>query len=100
LIGSGTGDIVVGHLADNDKTLVFQLDDRRQEASSGRPRSTSRPEPSVSDPWRTFAARLDPSNAKDAAAISGHIELVRLDVTDHAAIEALSTRLKDEPLPW
>ena len=38
------------------------------------------------DGHRVIATCLDPSGAKEAAAISGNIELVGLDVTDHAAI--------------
>jgi NAD(P)-dependent dehydrogenase (short-subunit alcohol dehydrogenase family) len=50
------------------------------------------------DGHRVIATCLDPSGAKEAAAISGNIELVRLDVTDHAAIEALSKRLARDAL--
>jgi NAD(P)-dependent dehydrogenase (short-subunit alcohol dehydrogenase family) len=49
----------------------------------------------AADGHRVVAACLDPSSAKDAAAIRGNIELVKLDVTDHGAIEALSKRLAE-----
>jgi len=45
---------------------------------------------------RVIASCLDPSSAKETAEIRGNIELVKLDVTDHAAIEALSRRLTSE----
>jgi NAD(P)-dependent dehydrogenase (short-subunit alcohol dehydrogenase family) len=51
---------------------------------------------------RVIATCLDPDAARETAAIrgdnGGSIELVRLDVTDHAAIEALARRLSGEPL--
>jgi len=47
---------------------------------------------------RVFATCLDPSTATETAAIRGDIELVKLDVTDHAAIEALSARFKGEAI--
>lgn len=45
---------------------------------------------------RVIASCLDPSSAKETAEIRGNIELVKLDVTDHAAIEVLSRRLTSE----
>ncbi len=47
----------------------------------------------AADGYRVIATCLDPSGAKETAGIRGNIELVRLDVTDHAAIEALARRL-------
>jgi len=47
---------------------------------------------------RVFATCLDPSTATETAAIRGNIEVVKLDVTDHAAIEGLSARLKGEAI--
>jgi NAD(P)-dependent dehydrogenase (short-subunit alcohol dehydrogenase family) len=47
---------------------------------------------------RVIATCLDPAKAKDTAAIRGKIEIAGLDVTDHAAIEALAARLKNEPI--
>lgn len=52
----------------------------------------------AADGHRVFATCLDPSRAAETAAIRGDIELVRLDVTDHAAIEALSQRLSGEAI--
>jgi len=46
----------------------------------------------AADGHRVIAACLDPSSAKETAGIRGNIELVKLDVTDHAAIETLSRR--------
>jgi NAD(P)-dependent dehydrogenase (short-subunit alcohol dehydrogenase family) len=46
--------------------------------------------------YRVIASCLDPSSANEAAAIHGNIELVKLDVTDHGAIEALAKRLAGE----
>src|ERR1700676_4447325 len=45
---------------------------------------------------RVMATCLDPSSATETSAIRGNIEVVRLDVTDHAAIDALSQRLSTE----
>ena len=42
---------------------------------------------------RVIATCLDPSTAHDAANVRGDVELVKLDVTDHAAIDDLSRRL-------
>jgi NAD(P)-dependent dehydrogenase (short-subunit alcohol dehydrogenase family) len=50
------------------------------------------------DGHRVIATCLDPAAAKETAGIKGNIELVKLDVTDHAAIEALAKRLAGEPL--
>jgi NAD(P)-dependent dehydrogenase (short-subunit alcohol dehydrogenase family) len=50
------------------------------------------------DGYRVIATCLDPAGAKEAAGIQGNIELVKLDVTDHAAIEALAKRMAGEPL--
>ncbi|WP_247464097.1 SDR family NAD(P)-dependent oxidoreductase [Bradyrhizobium sp. 62] len=48
------------------------------------------------DGRRVFATCLDPSTATETVAIRGNIEVVKLDVADHAAIETLSARLKGE----
>jgi NAD(P)-dependent dehydrogenase (short-subunit alcohol dehydrogenase family) len=47
---------------------------------------------------RVIATCLDPASAKETSAIRGKIEIVGLDVTDHAAIEALAARLKGEAI--
>jgi NAD(P)-dependent dehydrogenase (short-subunit alcohol dehydrogenase family) len=47
---------------------------------------------------RVIATCLDPSSAQATAQIRGDIELTKLDVTDHAAIEALSQRLAGETI--
>jgi NAD(P)-dependent dehydrogenase (short-subunit alcohol dehydrogenase family) len=47
---------------------------------------------------RVIATCLDPSSAKETAAIRGNIDVVKLDVTDHAAIEALSRRLSGDAI--
>ncbi len=47
---------------------------------------------------RVIATCLDPSTATETSAIPGNIEVVKLDVTDHAAIEALSQRLSGETI--
>ena len=52
----------------------------------------------AADGHRVVATCLDPASAKDAAAIAGRIEVIGLDVTDHAAIERLAARLKAEPI--
>jgi NAD(P)-dependent dehydrogenase (short-subunit alcohol dehydrogenase family) len=48
------------------------------------------------DGHRVIATCLDPATAKETAAIKGNIEVTRLDVTDHAAIEALARRLSGD----
>jgi NAD(P)-dependent dehydrogenase (short-subunit alcohol dehydrogenase family) len=48
------------------------------------------------DGHRVIATCLDPSTATETAGIRGNIEVVKLDVTDHAAIDALSRRLSTE----
>jgi NAD(P)-dependent dehydrogenase (short-subunit alcohol dehydrogenase family) len=48
------------------------------------------------DGHRVIATCLDPSSATETNAIAGNIEVVRLDVTDHEAIDALSQRLSTE----
>jgi NAD(P)-dependent dehydrogenase (short-subunit alcohol dehydrogenase family) len=48
------------------------------------------------DGHRVIATCLDPSSATEANAIAGNIEVIKLDVTDHAAIDALSQRLSTE----
>ncbi len=48
------------------------------------------------DGHRVIATCLDPSTATETAGIRGNIEVVKLDVTDHAAIDALSQRLSGE----
>jgi NAD(P)-dependent dehydrogenase (short-subunit alcohol dehydrogenase family) len=52
----------------------------------------------AADGHRVIATCLDPSTAKQTSAIRGNIEVVKLDVTDHAAIEALSRRLSGEAI--
>ena len=52
----------------------------------------------ANDGHRVIATCLDPSTAPETAAIGGNIEVVKLDVTDHAAIEDLALRLDGEPL--
>jgi NAD(P)-dependent dehydrogenase (short-subunit alcohol dehydrogenase family) len=47
---------------------------------------------------RVIATCLDPSTATETSAIRGNIDVVKLDVTDHAAIEALSRRLSGDAI--
>ena len=48
--------------------------------------------------FRVFATCLDPSAARETASIAGDIEVIGLDVTDHAAIAAIADRLADETI--
>jgi NAD(P)-dependent dehydrogenase (short-subunit alcohol dehydrogenase family) len=48
------------------------------------------------DGHRVIATCLDPAGAIETAAIRGNIEVMKLDVTDHGAIEALSQCLKHD----
>lgn len=50
------------------------------------------------DGYKVYATCLAPDSAHETAAIRGDIEVLKLDVTDHAAIEALSDRLADQPI--
>src|SRR3954447_25069332 len=52
----------------------------------------------AADGFRVFATCLNPSTATQTSAIRGNIEVLKLDVTDHAAIEALAQRLSTEPI--
>jgi NAD(P)-dependent dehydrogenase (short-subunit alcohol dehydrogenase family) len=47
---------------------------------------------------RVIATCLDPATASETSAIRGNIDVVKLDVTDHAAIEALSRRLSGDAI--
>jgi NAD(P)-dependent dehydrogenase (short-subunit alcohol dehydrogenase family) len=47
---------------------------------------------------RVIATCLDPAGPKETAAIRGNVDFVKLDVTDHGAIEALSRRLERDPI--
>src|SRR5829696_5299677 len=50
------------------------------------------------DGFRVLATCLDPDSAAETRAIRGMIEILQLDVSDHAAIEALARKLDREPL--
>jgi len=50
------------------------------------------------DGHRVIATCLDPAAATETVAIRGNVEVVKLDITDHAAIEALSQRLKADAI--
>jgi NAD(P)-dependent dehydrogenase (short-subunit alcohol dehydrogenase family) len=50
------------------------------------------------DGHRVIATCLDPDGARETAAIGGNIEVVKLDITDHAAIEALSQRFNHDAI--
>src|SRR3954451_10656201 len=47
---------------------------------------------------RVLATCLDPATAHDTAALKGDVEVSKLDLTDHAGIEALAARLQGEPI--
>jgi NAD(P)-dependent dehydrogenase (short-subunit alcohol dehydrogenase family) len=48
--------------------------------------------------WRVIATCLDPDGARETRAIAGDIAVLRLDVTDHDAIEALGAELSGTPI--
>jgi NAD(P)-dependent dehydrogenase (short-subunit alcohol dehydrogenase family) len=48
--------------------------------------------------WRVFATCLDPERAEATRAVAGEVILRKLDVTEHAAIEALARELRDESI--
>jgi NAD(P)-dependent dehydrogenase (short-subunit alcohol dehydrogenase family) len=47
---------------------------------------------------RVLATCLDPATAHDTAALKGVIEVSKLDLTDHTAIEGLAARLDRQPI--
>ena len=50
------------------------------------------------DGHRVIATCLDPAGANETSAIKGNVEVVKLDVTDHAAIETLAQRLSGDAI--
>lgn len=52
----------------------------------------------ASEGHRVFATCLDPMTAHETSAIKGNIEVSKLDVMDHTAIEALAERLNGDPI--
>ena len=50
------------------------------------------------DGHRVIATCLDPNTARETAGIKGNIDVVKLDVTDHAAIEALAQRFAHDAI--
>jgi NAD(P)-dependent dehydrogenase (short-subunit alcohol dehydrogenase family) len=51
--------------------------------------------------WRIIATARDPAGATDLQALAKadpDISIEKLDVTDHAAVDALATRYKDQPI--
>jgi NAD(P)-dependent dehydrogenase (short-subunit alcohol dehydrogenase family) len=52
----------------------------------------------AADAYRVLATCLDPASAAALRAIAGDIEVLKLDVSDHAAIEGLARELEGEPL--
>jgi NAD(P)-dependent dehydrogenase (short-subunit alcohol dehydrogenase family) len=48
--------------------------------------------------YRVFATCLDPNSAEAARAIKGDVRVLKLDVSDLVAIDALAAELKNEPI--
>jgi NAD(P)-dependent dehydrogenase (short-subunit alcohol dehydrogenase family) len=48
--------------------------------------------------YRVFATCLDPNTAEAARAIKGDVRVLKLDVSDLAAIDTLAAELRDEPI--
>jgi NAD(P)-dependent dehydrogenase (short-subunit alcohol dehydrogenase family) len=48
--------------------------------------------------WRVFATCLDPETARETRAIKGDVSVKRLDISDHAAIEALAEELRGDAI--
>jgi NAD(P)-dependent dehydrogenase (short-subunit alcohol dehydrogenase family) len=48
--------------------------------------------------YRVFATCLDPNAAEATRAIEGNVRILKLDVSDLAAIDALAAELRDEPI--
>lgn len=52
----------------------------------------------AADGWTVIATCREPDKAEDLKKIPGEVEIHRLDVTDHKAIEALAEKLKGRPI--
>jgi NAD(P)-dependent dehydrogenase (short-subunit alcohol dehydrogenase family) len=52
----------------------------------------------AADGYRVFATCLDPETADATRAIKGSVRVLKLDVSDLAAIDALARELKNEPI--
>jgi NAD(P)-dependent dehydrogenase (short-subunit alcohol dehydrogenase family) len=52
----------------------------------------------AADGCRVIATCLDPASATQARAIAGDVRVMKLDVSDLAAIDALARDLRDEPI--
>jgi NAD(P)-dependent dehydrogenase (short-subunit alcohol dehydrogenase family) len=50
------------------------------------------------DGWRVVATCRDPADAADLKALSGAVEVHKLDVTDHAAVDGLARTLAGQPV--
>ncbi|MFI4995429.1 MAG: SDR family oxidoreductase [Hyphomicrobiales bacterium] len=48
--------------------------------------------------WRVLATCLDPETARETRAIKGDISVKRLDISDHAEIEALAEELRGDAI--
>jgi NAD(P)-dependent dehydrogenase (short-subunit alcohol dehydrogenase family) len=52
----------------------------------------------AADGYRVFATCLDPGTAKATRAINGDVRVLKLDVSDLAAIDTLASELRNEPI--
>src|SRR6185437_13132617 len=52
----------------------------------------------AADGCRVFATCLDPATAHDVRAIAGDVQVMKLDVADLGAIDAVAETLRDEPI--
>src|SRR5689334_18454581 len=52
----------------------------------------------AADGCRVFATCLDPGNARETQAIGGDVRVLKLDVSDLAAIDALADALRNDPI--
>jgi NAD(P)-dependent dehydrogenase (short-subunit alcohol dehydrogenase family) len=52
----------------------------------------------AADGYRVFATCLDPDTASAARAIKGDVDVLKLDISDLAAIDALADELRGEPI--
>jgi NAD(P)-dependent dehydrogenase (short-subunit alcohol dehydrogenase family) len=48
--------------------------------------------------WRVFAACRRPEDARDLRAVKGEVRVVRIDVADHASVDAAARELRREPI--
>jgi len=52
----------------------------------------------AADGWRVIATCRDPARARDLRGLEGTVDVLALDVTDHAQVQGLAKKLKRDPI--